>query len=292
MPRSILKNPHSAAPASEAPAVRSREVRNRETALYHADLLQQRKDVEALILESTETLIDVPSSTTADPACPSPSDAALVKNSIRSFQPSDYDALIEERNINRRCGYVLCPRPNRLKDTKAKYRILHGHGKGSDALKFVDKHSLEKWCSDDCGKRALYVKVQLNEQPAWTRSATTGGDVVLLEDGNDSQEQAGGTAALIEGMKNLDVGLGEEEMIAKMKALAIERGDGNAPSRSFGLAEVGIQEKNRDDSREPSPPSNSMSGDSIEGYRPRFLDNALTRKAQGLEQDDDIMGTI
>ena len=97
MPHSILKKfkpPSTILPSP--PAARAQDERNKETALYHARLLQQRKDVEALILASTETLLNLPSSPSADPACPSSSDALLVKDALKPFQLSDYDVLIEE----------------------------------------------------------------------------------------------------------------------------------------------------------------------------------------------------
>ncbi|MCJ1453042.1 hypothetical protein MMC28_003387 [Mycoblastus sanguinarius] len=297
MTRSILKTPTSTTTASISSAARSREDRNKETALYHAELLQQRKDVEALILASTEALLDFPLPT-ADPAHPSPKDANFVKNSLKPFRPSDYDSLIEERNIDKQCGYVLCPHPNRQEDTKARYRILQGGGKGQDAFKVVQKQFLERWCSDGCGKRALYIKVQLNEEPAWTKAGTSSGDIVLLEDTQGDKQDLNGTAALIAGLKTLDMNLGEEQIIENMKALAIERGDGNAPSRSFGLTEVNIQE-NRKASRKPpfTPEITHRDGessglhDSIEGYAPKIF----SKKAEGKIGDDDeedMMPTI
>lgn len=290
-PKSILKKVHSdPSPAS----ARSQQSRNYDTALYHANLIQAQKDAESLILASTETLLDLPSvPATADPANPAPQDAILVKNTLRPFQPSDYDALIEERNINKTCGYVLCPRPNRVQPTTAKYRILYSKGKGHDALRVVEKTYLEKWCSDDCGRRALYIKVQLNEEPAWTRSGTSGGDIVLLDENSDREEQ------LLEGMKNLDVGDSEEDVIAKMKALAIERGDGNAPSRSFGLAEVGVKENPNIGGKSPLPPTAATSGGTVsgavEGHLPkhqvpgRMIEDAID---DDNERNEDLIDTI
>lgn len=292
MPHSILKkSKFPPATKSEPPAGRSREDRNQETALYHAQLLQQRKDVEALVLASTEALLDVPSSLDADPAHPSPSDATLVKNLLRPFQPSDYDALIEERNINEQCGYVLCPQNNKKQDTKAKYRILHGKGKDLDALKFVLTQSLEMWCSDDCGKRAIFIKVQLNEEPAWTRANSTSGDIELLEDKTSLES---GTT-LVEGMKKLNVGLAEDQFVERMKALAIERGNGEAPSRPRGLGDLNVRENNSANSKLLSPKSwvggSGSPHDSIEGYTPRFVGTTLKGKEND-EEEEDLLHTI
>ena len=287
-PNSILKNTQSDPPS----ATQAHHDRNYNTALYHANLIQAQKDAETLILASTETLLDLPSSPTADSSHPSPKDAALVKNSLRPFQPSDYDALIEERNINKTCGYILCPRPNRVDPTSAKFRILYGKSKAPDALRIVDKAFVEKWCSDDCGRRALYIKVQLNEEPAWTRSAGSSGDIVLLDDSDEPDVQ------FLEGMKGLNIDAEEQHVVAQMKALAIERGDGNAPSRSFGLVEVGVKENVEPLGKTPSAPKASASGElasgSIEGYHPKSMipEERSENSLDDDEESEDIIETI
>lgn len=296
MPHSILKKSESRPDTTPIPpAVRSREDRNQETALYHAQLLQQRKDLEALVLASTEALLDVPSSLDADPASPSPSDAALVKSLLRPFQPSDYDALIDERNINGQCGYVLCPQNKRKQDTKARYRILHGNGRDSDALKFVLTQSLEMWCSDECGKRAMYIKVQLIEEPAWTRANTSSGDIDLLENKITSDSEP----TLIERMTSLGVGVAEDQLVDRLKALALERGNGNAPNRLRGLGEVDVRDKVSATSKVTSPePLVGGSGspyDSIEGYTPRYLVKTRKGKENGEEigeEEEDMLPNI
>lgn len=290
MSQSILKNGLSSKPA------RSREDRNKETALYHAQILQQRKDVEALILASTETLLELPSSSTADPARPCLQDITLVKNSLRLFQPSDYDLLIEERNINRQCGYLLCPKPNRQENTNAKYRILPG--KKKDHIKFVARHTLERWCSDDCGKRALYVKVQLDEEPAWSRVGPSGGDILLLEDKRNDQKRHGDQSTLIEELRALDMSLEEDEVITRMKTLAIERGDEKAPNRSIGLGEIDVRERRDLNSKTfaPGPPTTVSSpgggSGSIEGYTPKFPRKGSKELEPGDDADEDLMPTI
>ena len=297
MPRSILKNALSSTPNSSSSPARSREDRNRETALYHAQLLQQRKDVETLILASIEALLELPSSPAADPARPRLQDITLVKNSLKTFQPSDYDSLIEERNINKQCGYVLCPKPNMQEDTKAKYRILHGKGGGSDSLKFIERHILERWCSNDCGRRALYLKMQLNEEPVWTRVGSSGGDIRLLEGERTNQKCLEDDFTLIEKFGSLDIGLEEDEVVARMKALAIERGDEKAPDRSFGLAEIEVRENRnlngKASAQEPSAKEGTNGGsDSIEGYTPRFSRKKTRGAESGNYEDEDIIPTI
>lgn len=272
MPRSILKKSKTAsAMASDTPAARSRADRNMDTAMHHANLIQQRKDMEARILASTEALLDLPSSPSAEPSNPSPSDAVFTKESLKPFQPSDYDALIEERNINRQCGYVLCPRQNRKQDTKAKYRILKSKDTGSDVLKIVPTQSLEKWCSDECGKRALYIKVQLNEEPAWTRADSSAEDINLLDECGDVVEMDVSQELL----EANDVRR-EDQIVERMQTLALERGHVKFGNDSRDTKQIQIQEKPPANGEASPPPAAINAGrtanvhDSIDGYIPKF----------------------
>ena len=294
MPRSILKN--GSTPNTSIIPAPSREDRNRQTALYHAQLLQQRKDTENLILASTELLLDLPSSADADPARPRAEDTALAKKSLRLFRPPDYDSLIEERNINKKCGYVFCPKQNRQEDTKAKYRILPSKGKGLDTLNIVERHALERWCSDACGKRALYIKVQLNEDPAWTRVESSRGDTLLLEDGQKGQETQEDLTS-IEKVKSLDMSLEKDELITNLKALAIERGDEKARSAKLGLLEIDVRENSNLDGRASSPGSSTKnefdSGyGSIEGYTPNFPGKKSRESRSGNDECEDVIPTL
>lgn len=294
MPHSILTQAVSSlSDASPSPA-RSREDRNKETAIYHARLLQQRKDAEAQILASTELLLELPSSSAADPARPCLQDVTLVKDSLKAFQLSDYDSLIEERNINKQCGYVLCPRPNRQEDTKAKYRILSGKG-GSNGLKFVARHTLERWCSDDCGKRALFIKVQLKEEPSWTRVGSSGEDILLVENDRNDQKQLEDDSTVIEKLGSLNMGLDEDEVIARMKALAIERGHETASSRSADL-QVRENTNFNSEASAPEPPTNEFkfdgASDSVEGYTPKFSWKEKREQEADSDEDEDMMPTI
>ena len=298
MPHSILNNTLSSLPNTSASSAQSREARNKETALYHAHLLQQRKDVEALIFASTEALLELPSSPAADPARPRLQDIILVKNSLKLFQPSDYDSLIEERNIDQQCGYVLCPRPNRQEGTRAKYRILHGKRGGSDRLKFVERHTLERWCSDDCGKRALFVKVQLDEEPAWTRAGSSSGDILLLVNEQSDRDQLGSDSTLVESLRSLNMALEEDEVVTRMKALAIERGDEKAPTRSFGLAEIEVRENTNINGTVSALEASAEEADSdggpysIDGYTPKFSRKNMGRLRSYDDEDEDLMPTI
>ena len=220
MTRSILKK---ALPSSSSV---SQEDHNRNLALYHANALQERKDAEAWVLASTEALVDFPRSPSSDPAHPSLQDVLAAKDLLKPFQPSDYDALVTERNIDKKCGYIFCPRPNRLQSTNARYRILQDRSKGRPIPHVVPKESLECWCSDSCGKRALFVKVQLSEEPIWTRTTDshTGNNTLNFWEGeNLSADQSGDRLA--PNMLALRLEDSNDNITTQLKGLVIGKGE-------------------------------------------------------------------
>ena len=163
----------------------------REIALYHAHIIQNQKNLELAILESVELLLDFP--TTNNPASrPSDTDVTEFKKNLVHFQPSDYDDLIEERNIVHKCGYPLCPLQNKLQPTKAKFRVL------DKGRRIVETKQLERFCSDECARRGLWIRVQLNEEPSWLRVGEDGQvglggaeyKIMLLEEEKDKQREA------------------------------------------------------------------------------------------------------
>ena len=183
-PKSILKK----TPVSTNAPGRTKPVnpRHLEVALHHANILEERKRVEAEVLQSIMTLMDFPSSPEADAKRPTASDAHQFREAMVPFQPADYDALIEERNIADKCGYALCPRPKRKARSNAKKHFVDTeHG-----VEIVDRKVLEVWCSDDCAKRALYVKVQLKEEPAWTRQGGYGDKIELMVENAEEHHRA------------------------------------------------------------------------------------------------------
>ncbi|KAH8596010.1 Rtr1/RPAP2 family-domain-containing protein [Bisporella sp. PMI_857] len=222
MPKSILKKTAYPATASRASGTMTKAERDRETALYHAHLIQQRKDTELEIFASMEELMEYPLALPPyDASNPSPVDAKNLKAYLRPYQPSDYDALIVERNINDRCGFALCRNKNAKDGKGGKYRIL---GRNSKDFRVVETAETEKWCSQACAKRALYVRVQLSEVPAWERNGFGEVDIDLLDepktaddiitdkfgemdiddDGAENKRQAGAVLALERGEKKSD----------------------------------------------------------------------------------------
>lgn len=283
-PKSILKKRLSPNP----PKTTSREDHNRELALHHANLIQNRKDVESVIFESTETLIDFPSETTSDPTQPSPADAIEVKKLLRPFQPSDFDSLIEERNINKKCGYVLCPRLHRTENTSARFRLLTERRGRRTALQVVPTAELEKWCTDDCGKRALFLRVQLSDEPAWERASPSGGNLELH-----------GQADTISTPSEQDLRM--VIVTDDLEQLALERGERRSKVRAVGApSTVGVEVKEReasDTGKLPQPPTLPKEAsqaiyDAIEGYLPRLGKMGQDFGHTGDTDEDDIMDTI
>ncbi|KAL8697483.1 MAG: hypothetical protein Q9224_002286 [Gallowayella concinna] len=291
--KSGLKPPAAASKDPPAPSTLSREDRNRQLALYHAHLIQSRKDIESLILASIETLLDLPTSPTAPPSEPSTEDVKTVKESLRPFQPSDYDALVEERNIDHKCGYVLCQRKNKKQYRGSKYRIITGIGSGKGSnLKVVEPKELERWCSDQCGKMALFLRVQLSEEPAWMRDWQANEPLDLY--GESERE-----ARMRDGNRPPRVAMGADESDAKqtlairMKDLAVERGDRNNTAKASARVAIDVRENDQKEQIPPLPPSTERAhAGSIEGYIPIGKHLAEQENGQHEDTEEDMMPTI
>ena len=259
----------------------SREQRNRYIALQHANLIQQRKDIEAKILASTETLLDLPSQQNGDATRPCTKDVTLVEMLLPLFQHSDYDALIEERNIDGRCGYVVCPRRKRQQDTKARFRIKHSREIGASA--FIAKSELGNWCSLSCEKYSSYLGRQLSSEPAWARQHGGPRTVQLWQGSNFPGNKGQDESALTKGMEKLDLRSSGRDVLEKMRSLAVERGGGDRSNMLLNRAEV----KENDAARHQAPaaPGNLLLPDSIEGYRPRGLETKASQSPSAEPED-------
>ncbi|KAI9799353.1 MAG: hypothetical protein M1833_004052 [Piccolia ochrophora] len=283
LPKSILKPPPPTSPPT------SKEAHNRAIALHHARLIQARKDAESLVLNTTITLLEFPTA--------SPSDLPTLKRLLAPFTPSDWDSLIEERNIAARCGYPLCPRPNKHEDTTARYRILGKTGNG-DALNVVPTATLERWCSDECARKAAYVRVQLSEDPAWQRPTGWEPRLQLLE---EEDEARGDHAALADRLGGLNINRSEAdtrvyggaELVEQMNdlrlnqraelqsQLALERG--STPGAPNPLP-VDVLVRESTPTSSPRPPSGEGDHMAIEGHRPGG-------KVQGVQSVSGSRGT-
>jgi RNA polymerase II-associated protein 2 len=154
------------------------EERIRAAVLRQARDIDDRKKLQARIADLVLEAFDLPSRADADPAKPQPSNATLFKQCLGLFQASDLDDLITERNVDDRCGYALCPRPNKKVDRGGK-KVWNG--KAGKDFELVDRAEMEKWCSSRCQERTAFVRVQLGTEPAWLRE-TRAVDIKLLDE--------------------------------------------------------------------------------------------------------------
>ncbi|UPX20693.1 Protein-serine/threonine phosphatase [Ascochyta rabiei] len=288
-PKSILKKTHAPAPERNGEPVNQRHL---DVALHHANILEQRKAVEAQVLDGILTLMEFPSSPHADAQRPSPADARAFEETVAAFQPADYDALIEERNIAGKCGYALCPKPKaRARSTAKKQFVDTDRG-----VEIVDRKVLEVWCSDDCAKRALYVKVQLNEEPAWLRSAGHGEKMELLvENAHElratlpvrTKPRAAPAPAKAHDEDDVDAAWAAHDDAAA--ELARERGEkpGGVTKANDSLVRDTITE--RASSQAPPQPPSLPAGSTmaIEGHIPRHNRREEAEEAEEAEDEED-----
>jgi hypothetical protein len=288
-PKSILKK--TVVPANAPPRSKPVNQRHLQVALHHANVLEQRKRVEAEVLDSIMTLMDYPTTSDADPKRPTVADAQYFRDAMIPFQPSDYDALIEERNISDRCGYALCPRPTKkARSTARKQFVDTEYG-----VEIVDRKTLEVWCSDDCAKRALYVKVQLSEEPVWMRQGGLGDNIELMVDNAEEHDkalplrlkEATASASAQGGDDDDDVAAAWAAREDAMEDLAVERGEkpGQVSRANNDLVKAQITERMPTNAA-PQPPSLPMQIShhtmAIEGHVPR-----INRKEQDEDDEDD-----
>ena len=268
--RSILKNASSTkAQSSSTPSNPS--AAHYQTALNYATQIQIQKDCALAILKAVEILLELPSSPSASPARPSSADISLFLNHLTLFQPSDYDELIEERNISNSCGYVLCPRPPHKPDHHgAHWRIVPGRGP-------VRPKELERWCSPECGARALFLRPQLAEEPVWLRGVDAAVQLQLLDE-HDIRRTGLGPQAQLDVITRetrsveLRAKAGERSM-TRATAPAVERGD-KAPSRDAEIGgQVRVEIREKMSTGEAEPPRLTVAGQhsSVEGYEPRLV---------------------
>ena len=252
-------------------------------ALQHAHQIQAQKQAEEMILDRTIELLALPASPSANPTNPSAPDVLALKSALSVFRPSDYDNLVMERNYDDLCGYGLCPRKNRKQgDFKGDTFHFKWGAKGSGpggrgrSMDIVSRENLEKWCSDECAERALFIRVQLAEEPIWERRAgdTRGSNIVLLEEARARQHRskskgkgkAPETASVVAGLEKLEI-----RDPGRSRELAVERGDSTVAFRD-GRVDVSVKENEHAAQSSASAPvqrPEDLVGGSIEGYVPQ-----------------------
>jgi len=298
-PKGILKKPTPAPAVSKSasastststsskPAISPEEARR--IAIHHATLIHQRRDLEDIISDSIIELSKLPlyhnsrQPAAGSPAQPShtasdphPADASTFTSHVRLFQPTDYDDLIEERNILGKCGYVLCPKPKTKVSQGGDWKIV---GYGTKDFNIVPKAEIEKWCGTKCARRAMYIKVQLNESAAWERAGIPSIQIELLEEEETAQQKAQRKAAEDPADKiarELAAVKLDADQRAKKQAqdLALERGDADEAKAARRDIEVRIREKKvMMEVKEPIMTSDGGTDNAhmiLEGYKPKF----------------------
>ncbi|SZE99528.1 unnamed protein product [Blumeria hordei] len=264
-PRSILKK-------SNSKKSTIKENSNQKLAEYHAGIIQRRKEFESQILQSIETLMEYPlAHSPFDASCPSPVDIANFKRLAQIFRPNDYDDLILERNINEHCGYTLCPNKRHRENCTGKYRLMGTGGKAKD-FKVVEVDQLEKWCSLQCAKRALYVRIQLSEVPVWERKEKAEGTVTI----DLLDEPRNISSSILERIIDLKIDLED----SRCKAIEPERRTVKKDSTKSSVAELSeiqVHEVNVDGKNETIPTIPNPSYEAhlkLEGHVSKFRPSA------------------
>jgi hypothetical protein len=282
-PKGILKKPKSTPGASAPPPSEPTPLPlEQQIAIQQAKLLLQQRgeDIKPPVsLDTFERLSKFPVTRGAsiNAASPSPEDVREFIEAVQDFLPREYQDLIEERNCLGNCGYALCPRPRRK--FKGEFKIL-----SSGIAKVAD---LNMWCSDDCARRALFIKVQL-DNPSYVKK--NGQQVVKIEL-DDESKHSNRRQALKNGAAKTD----ESELAKSMErleidkrtqttrdktALAVERGDARRPTQQV---EVTIHEK----STTAPAKAPDLDGDAhlmVEGHKPTF---STSKDEAGSDSDDD-----
>ncbi|KAH9808776.1 Rtr1/RPAP2 family [Teratosphaeria destructans] len=261
---SILKQPRPPPPPppKDEPntTAAAKDRHNLTIALRHAHLLQHQKDVRAQILAAIQHLLDLPATANASP---STADATRFTTLVAIFQPADLDDLVEERNADAKCGYVLCGRPPRSATL------------GASAVWKVGEQGM-RFCSTTCTQRLYFVKTQLCSTPAWERVPGQQAPIVLHED-----DRRGRDVAAAEYARNVR---------RVQQELALERNETGGGVGDRVKAGKVMVERVVEKRRTAFRPLNSVQGarvssTAIEGYEPQMRKLSKTRAA---DEDDDV----
>ncbi|KAI0132341.1 Rtr1/RPAP2 family-domain-containing protein [Xylariales sp. AK1849] len=269
-PKSILKPPSTTLAADKAAKAQA-EAKAREVAVQHAHIIHHRQGVEDQVTDTIVALSKYPlvRESPYSVTNPSPSDATAVKSGIRLFQPSDYDDLIDERNCNGLCGYALCPSPRIKLQGGGEWKIV---GYGTKDFNIVPKKEIEKWCSTACARRAMYVKVQLNETAAWERAGIKSILIDLYEEPdqkqgkNDDVDDA--TRRLAKELEALNIEA-QKKAVKDARELALERGDTGDKKKQRSV-DVTIQENTVTGSAEEPFLDKDNGHLVLDGYKTKF----------------------
>lgn len=264
--KSILKQQiPKPSPADEAQAKANRDRQNYNLALQHAYRIQDRKDWELRILNALQILIEYPVASQH-----TPEEAIKYLQLIQPFQPSDLDALVEERCIDRKCGYALCLKTPRTLSV------------GKDAEWKFGKYA-QNFCSGLCAKKCAYLKTQLSEVPVWERDPSIAVQIQLPEQDRPTDLPA----------KPARAEVSVDGVAADIQELALERGEKAASFRPRQVMTDRIVEKAHFEHKPIAGiETAAVSSTAIEGYEPRVKTRVgfVEEKDGDSEEDDEEAG--
>lgn len=254
--KSILKQPSKSTQAATSQAAddeaakaeaeaAAQKKRHFDIAIKHALLIDHQRKTQDQVLNHIELLLDFPQSSQ-----PTTQDAVQFLQLVAIFQPSNFDELVEERRIDRKCGYPLCvnePRGLHLKDSET-WKLKKGAA---------------DWCSNECMRKGFYIKAQLGEVPAWERVPGQQPPVVLHEDDRHLT-----LAPVLEADKAKSQHI--KQRVAERTELAKERGEQATSLRPDQVMVDFIVEKTPTATQPPTETKVKFaSSTAIEGYEPK-----------------------
>ncbi|KAK0629658.1 hypothetical protein B0T17DRAFT_506186 [Bombardia bombarda] len=155
-------------------------------------------------------------------------------DAVEDFFPGEYLDLIEERNCLGKCGYTLCPRPRR--NYVGEFKIMK--------MGIAEVAEVNKWCSNKCAARGLYIKVQLDNPSFKRKNGQWAAKVELLNETTTTTTTAT-PAQKQQSRSGKDTSTaGQDIDMEAQNLLAAERGDAGKNTTLGGkTVEATIREK-------------------------------------------------
>ncbi|KAI8980847.1 Rtr1/RPAP2 family-domain-containing protein [Pilobolus umbonatus] len=104
-----------------------------------------------------------------------------LKRAATYLQPNTYSEVIEERVVQKLCGYPLCDATPKLQDLQ-KYRI------SITQRKVYDQVELSNYCSESCYQKSKYYSLQLSVEPVWFRDLSVQPMIQVIDAGDDFKQ--------------------------------------------------------------------------------------------------------
>ncbi|KAL9624379.1 MAG: hypothetical protein Q9160_001341 [Pyrenula sp. 1 TL-2023] len=241
----------------------------RAAAVEQARQIQAQKQIRDRVYDTIIEFVDLPSDAEADASNPSTTDLQHYRDGIGLLSLEDFDQIALERNIYEKCGYSLCP-----KEVKASQKSDHTikWAKKGENLSVISQREVPMWCSNQCEKYAYFIRKQLSTEPSWEQQGALKIQLPFYTNAALSGREEGSGASR------------KQDIVDKMKALSIERGDTQEKGKHN---DVRLLERSTNGVAVPPPKVNTDPG-SIDGYEPQMelSEYAVTSK---IADDEDFM---